>query len=121
VNNEITIDGIKYQRMDRVANRAATHLMFDCHAFDELKSNSIQGLVEEWQSLCMNEEYTRDYGKPYLCPVIIMDGDKELRRVGTMVFPDSRDCGEQLAKWIGQCKADPELERVLALRRNVAP
>jgi hypothetical protein len=44
-----------------------------------------------------------------------MDGDKELRRVGKMVFRE-----EELPEFIKALEADPDVPGLLALRREVS-
>lgn len=117
MNEEITIDGVRYRRMDRMATRVSTHVMFDCHLFGELKARTVQGLVDEWRMFIKGgAKYSERYGPAYLCPVSVMDGDKELRRVGTMVFPDSGECDRELGKWLREVNADPDIARLLAQR-----
>jgi hypothetical protein len=87
--------------------------MFDCHLFDELKADTVRGLAEEWKRFQKGgDEYSERYGPAYLCPVTVMDGDKELRRVGKMVFRE-----EELPEFIKALEADPDVPRLLALRR----
>lgn len=118
----ITIDGVRYQRIDRRADRLGAHLMYDCHAFRRGEGTSVRELVEDWQ-----KEYNNpgEYGRPVLCPVIVLEGRKELRRVGEMVHEVYEDtlanrlkqqC--ELASWIQACESDPDIPRLLAAGRN---
>ena|SRR6185437_8503399 len=118
----ITVDGIRYKRIDWRADRLGAHLMYDCHVFRRGKGTTVRELVEDWR-----KEYNKpgDYGRPVLCPVIVLDGKKELRRVGTMVHEIYQDTPANRAKqqreiqeWIDACESDPDIPRLLASGRN---
>lgn len=112
----VTPVALRYQRMDRIANRLGAHLMYDCHLFRRANGSTVREVAADWQQ----ERDVPDecYGEPMLCPVIVLDGTKELRRVGTMVHPGSEKEGEQLKRWIEECEADPDIPRLLAAGRN---
>lgn len=112
IPNNVIIDGIEFVRKDRRANRVSCHLMYDCHLFRRLKGTTIDELLADW-----GREVKRpkpDLGAPMLCPIIVMEDDKELRRVGQMVFPDTQWSKSKLDEWLGPVRADPDIARILA-------
>lgn len=112
--NEMMIDGVAYVRRDRTATRVSVHGMYDCHLFTRYAGSTPQEIVSKWQAECQNPD--EKYGAPMLCPAIVLDGDKELRRVGPMVFPyDVPNLKEQTKRWLSEVNADPEI-RVVLLR-----
>jgi hypothetical protein len=109
----IHIDGVEYRR-GPLATRVSSHVMYDCHLFRELKGSTLEELVEDWRKEC--EKPDEKYGPSYLCPLSVLSGDKELRRVGQMVFPDTADTDRKLGEWLRLAKADPDITRILAER-----
>lgn len=117
----ITVDGFRYRRIDRVADRLGAHLMYDCHLFRRAKGANVREVVADWQS--EHDSPQERYGAPMLCPITVLEGSKELRRVGAMVHPTygSYDNGKQkaaIAAFIAACEADPDIPRLLAAGRN---
>lgn len=108
----ITVNGVPYRR-GNVANRVGSHVMYGCHLFRPLKGVSVQALVDDWLKECMAPS---EMGAPYLCPLIVLDGDKELRRVGQMVFANNDDTDKRLGEWIRLANADPDIPRILSER-----
>lgn len=102
------------------ATRVSTHTMYSCHLFGRLTANTIKGLIAEWQAEA--DAPDARYGPPYLCPVTVMAGEKELRRVGPMVFPDdllgTRSNRGGLRAWERAVSDDPDISRLLAERSN---
>ena len=117
--DEVVIDGLRFRRVDRVATRVSAHVMYDCHLFRALKGASVEALVKDWQQECAKPN--EGYGRPMLCPVIVLDGEKELRRVGEMVFPatmyrDKTEVAAKLKKWVKAVSDDLDIERLLQQR-----
>lgn len=116
MNDEITIDGVKYRRVDRIANRVSSYVMYDCHLFRQLKGSTVDELIADWRSECAKPD--EKYGRPSLCPLIVLDGKQELRRVGPMVFfeytPPYAINEKQLNEWREKALADPDITRILA-------
>lgn len=81
-----------------------------------LRADAIHGLVDEWLCLNSESEITRTLGTAYLCPAVVMEEGKELRRVGVEVHCDGKDRQAQLAEWVRQCNEDPDIARLLAAR-----
>ncbi len=106
MNDEITIDGIRYKRIDRIANRVSCYGMYDCHLFHKFEGGSAEEIAAKWQA-----HKDPEIGETSLCPVIVLEDDKELRRVGKMVFRPA-----ELKQWIDACNADPDIPRLLAQR-----
>ena len=121
----IVVDGLRYQRIDRRADRLGCHLMYDCHMFRRCKGETVRELVKDWQR---EHDKPGKYGPPSLCPVIVLEGKNELRRVGSMVHamyrmdpePEKRRARqlEALNRWIEACEQDPDIQRLLAAGRN---
>lgn len=115
----ISVDGVRYKRLDRIANRISSHVMYDCHLFRPLKGATVDELIIDWQLECATPEDR--YGQPMLCPVIVLEDDKEIRRVGKMVFPatDYRPqtkVGEDVKAFRHALLSDPDISRILAAR-----
>ena len=109
----LVIDGVEYHR-GPIANRVSSSVMYDCHLFRQLKGTTVDELVADWRKECTSPD--ERYGEPMLCPLIVLDSDKEMRRVGPMVFPSSGDLDAKLGEWIRLAKADPDISRILATR-----
>lgn len=110
------VNGVHYRRTDRQANKASCYAMFDCHAFERLEGNDVDEVIAHWQRLCDNPD---EYGKPSLCPIIVLADGKELRRVGRMVFPADKyrpahQVAVALRKFRDAALADPDISRILA-------
>lgn len=105
----MTIEGVRYKRLDRIANRVSTYAMYDCHLFRQLEGTTIDEVIADWQRECAAPDAR--YGAPYLCPVIVMEDKTEIRRVGKMVFRE-----EELPAFRAALMADPDVVRLLAVR-----
>ena len=101
-------------RLDRIADSVSTYAMYDCHLFRQLKGASIDEVIADWQQECAAPDPS--YGAPCLCPVIVMDGKNEIRRVGKMVFRDS-----ELPAYRTALLADADIVRLLADRTPSKP
>ena len=115
--DEIVVNGATYKRIDRIANRVSAYVMYDCHLFRQLRGNSVDALIEEWRKECADPD--PKYGAPYLCPVIVLDGERELRRVGRMVFREGPstwpETDDAVRDWRRAVESDPEISRILAM------
>lgn len=107
--NELTIEGVKYVRANRLANRVSCWGMYDCLAFHKFEGENIDEVFNAWLEHC--EHPHPKYGATLLCPVILLDGDKELRRVGGMIEWKRRD---RYHLWLDPVRADPDIARLLA-------
>ncbi len=108
----VTLDGVRYRRLDLVGTAVSCWWMYDCQAFHKLSGDTVADVVREWREIC-EREATDKYGGPdMLCPVIVMDGDRELRRVGKSVH-GLKDKAN-LALWIAACESDADIPRLLA-------
>lgn len=95
-----------------VADSASAWVMHDNHTFTRLTARSVQGLVTE--ALRVHSEH-RDC---MLCPVTVLKGKKELRRVGPSVHLYSKDFAKDLSEWIAQVSADPDITRLLTAAKE---
>jgi hypothetical protein len=110
MNDEITIDGVRYKRM-RTAVRVSCYGMYDCHLFHRFDGSSPDEIAAQWKA-----HDDPECGRTSLCPVIVLgDDDKEMRRVGKMVFHEA-----ELQQWLDACNADPDIPRLLAQRTGEA-
>lgn len=70
--------------------------MYDCHLFHSIKGTTVDEVIENWRRHILEKipaKFTDgssrdDLGPSMLCPAVVMQDGKELRRVGQMVFPD---------------------------------
>lgn len=91
--------------------------MYDCHMFHGIKANSVEGIIEKWlehnskPTACFFEGSDRPHnlGPSALCPAIVLNGDKELRRVGNMIHDKDQD----LEPYRKALLADPDISRLL--------
>lgn len=118
----ISVDGVRYKRLDRIANRVSSSAMYDCHLFRPLKGATVDELIIDWQLECITPDDR--YGKPMLCPVIVLEYNKEIRRVGKMVFPAEQyrpqsKVDEDVRAFRHALLSDPDVSRLLAERITV--
>ena len=114
--NELTIEGIKYQRVDLIANRVSCWGMFDCHAIERFEGPTIDAVFEDWKVFCREAKGTK-YGAPSLCPVIILEDQREIRRVGKMI---DIDIPQDYWQWLDPVRADPDIARLLASQSDAS-
>ena len=94
--------------------------MADCHVFAPLSGSTLDEIVEHAITFNADAEWG-SYGS--LCPVSVLRGKRELRRVGSMVhFRQRGDRGDPLAiaAWIAACDKDPDIMRWLETTRAEA-
>ena len=91
------------------ADNVGAWLMHDNHTFTRLRGPTVAGVVAE---ALMVHEQTKD---GMLCPISVMSGKVELRRVGKSVHLYSKNGGWQkdLAEWLSAVIADPDISRLL--------
>lgn len=92
-----------------VADRLGVYWMNDNHTFVRL-AGPLSGVLAEAERHAEGEQR---YGM--LCPVIVLAGEKELRRVGSAVHGprDSHDWPLCLAEWKRTVSADADIARLL--------
>ena len=128
--SKVIIDGIEYVPRQNIAARVSIHGMYDCHCFERFTGmydchcferftgKTVDEVISNWQK--HSEKDTLAYlgqdktpsniGVTVLCPAIVLDAnDKELRRVGEMVF----ERGDP-SLWRDALLADPDIPRLLA-------
>lgn len=108
----ITIDGVRYVRAPL---RVSTSVMYDCHLFRQLLGLTVDEIIADWLREC--REPDPQVGRPYLCPAIVLQGDRELRRVGPMIFKADDAVG--IEKWRSALLDDPDISAALAARAGV--
>ena len=115
----MVINGERYIREYRDL-RVSVHGMYDCHLFTRYDGATPEAIVEAW--LAENANPHERYGTVSLCPVCVLDGTRELRRVGPMIHYDyatkkSRDP----TPWLVAVNADPDIRRLLAEGKGKQP
>jgi hypothetical protein len=85
--------------------------MHDNHTFKEFRARSIDDLIEQWRKAMVD-----DTGLA-LCPIIVLSGDKELRRVGRMLHPayktPSSNSWPDVDAFRAEVLADPDISRLM--------
>jgi len=125
--NEVIIDGVKYIPEHALAARVSIHGMYDMHLFHEIKGKTVDEVIKNWKEhnkkkhpAVVGDREVDDMGVSALCPAIVIDAnDKELRRVGSMVFcaydgsrkPRSE---EDVEAYRAALLADPDIPKLLA-------
>jgi hypothetical protein len=106
----ITINGAKYARV-QVPDRLSIHYMTDNHLFVPLKGNTLDDLLAHVDVVAAKHPYGS------LGPVIICEGDREIRRVGPMVhqYPGKhQEWAEGKAKWKAAIEHDKDATSLLS-------
>jgi hypothetical protein len=110
------------------ANRVSIHGMYDCHLFHAVEGSTVAEVIGNWrlhnqqfQPAIVGGKEVKDLGPSGLCQIIVLSGEKELRRVGPMVFSRgprlAGQCDEKaLQEWRDAALADPDIPRLLAER-----
>ncbi len=91
------------------ADNVSAWLMHDNHTFTRLRGPTVADVVAE---ALMVHEQTKD---GMLCPVTVMSGKVELRRVGKSVhlYSKNGEWQKDLAEWLSAVIADPDISRLL--------
>ncbi len=91
------------------ADNVSAWLMHDNHTFTRLRGPTVADVVAE---ALMVHEQTKD---EMLCPVTVMSGKVELRRVGKSVhlYSKNGEWQKDLAEWLSAVIADPDISRLL--------
>jgi hypothetical protein len=126
---EVIVDGVRYVPETEFADRVTVYGMYECHLFHRIEGRSVDEIIKKWlkhnrhkQPAIVGGDKWDDLGPSMLCPATVFQGDKELRRVGTLVFPDGGERGrpeslESLEKYRTALKDDPDIERLLGEKR----
>lgn len=98
--------------------------MYDTHLFHKYGGATVDEVIVNWLShiaepipAMVGEKKVDDLGPTSLCPAIVLDGDKELRRVGEMVHVDFKTRSPRIKdveRYRRALKADPDIPRILA-------
>jgi hypothetical protein len=108
------------------ANRVSIHGMFDCHLFWKYEGKTVDEVIQNWRDhisrpipAIVGGNKVDDLGPTWLCPAIILSGDKELRRVGEGIFTDytarKPRSEKDVEKYRAALLSDPDISRILAL------
>lgn len=122
MDDRITINGIAYVKEQQPPDCVKFYFMHDGFRFSRLKGNSLQEIAIEASYIACKPEGA--WGA--LCPVILMRGKEEIRRVGPMVH--ARGVGEsmhgwneEVSRWIEVVSADQDVMRLLAEKDQPPP
>ena len=101
------------------ADRVSLWGMYDDHTFKKYKSSTVEELIGEWRK---DLESGDDIA---LCPIIVLSGKKELRRVGNMLHPSHGNTRgprdeEEVLRFQEEVLADPDIARLMT-RANFYP
>lgn len=104
-----------------IADNVSIYGVYDSFHFHKFKVTNVQELIDEWinhnsqpQPAIVNGDKINDLGPAELCPAIVCAGDKELRRVGEMVFWRGGNFDrEKLEEYKNALLNDPDVPRLL--------
>ena len=116
--SDVIIDGIKYVPVPG-ADRVSIWGMYECHLFHKHKGKTVDEVIEDWKTHNSNlnmayvgdDKNPIDLGKTFLCPAIVLCGEKELRRVGQMCFWPPQE--KQVTAWRKAMLEDPDIPQLL--------
>jgi hypothetical protein len=111
--SEVMIDGVRYVPATPRGNKVSIWYMHDNHCFSQLEGKTIKDILKEADRI----EKESSYGA--LCPVIVLAGDKELRRVGPMVHShgkDKKEWEEGKKRWKEVIEKDNEIMEIIGSR-----
>lgn len=98
----------KREANEPVANRLGLHAMYGNHTFHKFTHvTSPDDLTHQWIAMGGGRE-----NDIVLCPVIVLNGKQELRRVGRMLF-DANEV-EKVEAFKAALLADPDVVRLMA-------
>jgi hypothetical protein len=125
--SEVIVDGVRYVPERGLAARVSIHGMYEAHLFHDIEGRTVDEVIKNWlqhnakkQPAIVGGDYCSDLGPSMLCPAIVLDAKgKELRRVGSMVFPDDNNrrkpaSSVALEAYRNALSADPDIPRLLA-------
>jgi hypothetical protein len=123
-NNALRADAERL-KAGPVATRVSIHGMYDMHLFHQVTGRTVDEVINNWlthiselQPAIVGGAKIDDMGPSNLCPAIVLSGEKELRRVGKMVFPDDHTRKPRnpadLKEYRDALLADPDIPRLLA-------
>ena len=90
------------------ADRVSCWGMYDCHAFHKFEGKTVDEVFDAWKAHSTRPD--QKYGATSLCPVIVLSGQRELRRVGRMIDFDRPN---EWHLWLEPVRADAEIARIL--------
>lgn len=127
----LNINGVDYVRAGDLADRVSIHGMYDMHLFHSIAGATVDEVIANWrahnaieQPAMVDGRKVDDMGESMLCPIIVLAGKQELRRVGQMIFPrgERGSCDKvALEAWRSAALADPDIPRLLKSRGHGNP
>jgi hypothetical protein len=128
VLDRINVNGVDYVRAEgQLADRVSIYGMYDMHLFHPIEGATVAQVIANWRAhnrkprpAMVGDRKVDDMGPSSLCPIIVLQGKTELRRVGPMVFQRGDDraaCDEvALEAWRTAALSDPDIQRLLDAR-----
>lgn len=96
-----------------VPDRVSLWGVYDNHTFTRYEAKSVDELIDAWR-----QSLKEDDPAISLCPIIVLIGKKEVRRVGEMLHPDYRNGVPKDESAVQAFRetalADPDISRILA-------
>lgn len=119
MEDRITINGISYVKEHQPPDDARFYYMHDGFVLTRLRGASLEDIAAQATEIARSPRGA--WGS--LCPVILVRGNTEVRRVGPMVH--AKGCDElnhkwdqETQKWIQALKSDPDVMRLVAQSGN---
>lgn len=108
------------------ATKICVYGMYDMHLFEEIPGETLYGVIDNWRWFNATRPHPAivggntidDMGLLLLCPILVLSERQELRRVGTMVFPDAPDANEKLNAWLKAAIADEDVLHLIGEPRR---
>ncbi len=97
-----------------LADSVSIYEMYDNHGFRKLTASTVDETINLW----LEQLNQSSRGLSFLCPAIVLNGKKELRRVGQMVFFDyntKKPKAGELEAYRQALLADPDIQVLLEL------
>lgn len=111
--SSITIGGVRYvpEDLSTIPNKVSVWYMHDNHTFTRL-GGGLEAILRDAKRLGKESPYG------LLCPVILLHGERELRRLKESVSARKELC--DTAAWEAEVRADPDALRLIEAERENA-
>lgn len=108
-----------------LATRVSIRGMYDMHLFHRIGGRTVDEVIGNWiahnsqkHPAIVGGREVDDMGQSSLCPATVLSGNKELRRVGKMVFPRSTRMKADLEAYRAALSSDPDIPRLLSAAKE---
>jgi hypothetical protein len=117
------------QEAELLADRLSIHGMYDMHLFHKIHGKSVDELIDNWRKhiaepipAMVGDRNIDDMGVSWFCPVIVLSGETEVRRVGKGIFADYKTRAPRSEDDVNEFRQalldDPDITRLLATAKN---